>query len=227
MTTNIRQLFSAARLGAIALAAALVTPPASASVDDPEARFPREGWRAAIKLNDNERLAGLNEAWEVGLARARRAGFSRQIDALGPLMKPDAALRGVKLPDGNYRCRLIKVGAATQGLLNYNASPFYACRVSSGTDRVLPDLHERRRGFTKVTGSQRHGGRLFPDTETRLVFLGTLALGTEKQRLPYATVDERDAVGVVERVGNTRWRLALPWPRHESVLDVIELLPAS
>jgi hypothetical protein len=33
--------------------------------------------------------------------------------------------------------------------------------------------------------------------------------------------------GVVERVGPARWRLVLPWPRWESNLDVMELVPAT
>ena len=32
--------------------------------------------------------------------------------------------------------------------------------------------------------------------------------------------------GVVERVGDNRWRLVLPYPRFESLLDVIELASA-
>jgi hypothetical protein len=32
--------------------------------------------------------------------------------------------------------------------------------------------------------------------------------------------------GVVERIGERRWRLVLPYPNFESTIDVLELLPA-
>ena len=32
--------------------------------------------------------------------------------------------------------------------------------------------------------------------------------------------------GLVERIGDNRWRLVLPAPAYESLLDVIELVPA-
>ena len=38
-----------------------------------------------------------------------------------------------------------------------------------------------------------------------------------------ATVGTR----VVERIGDNRWRLVLPAPAYESLLDVIELVPAT
>jgi hypothetical protein len=33
-------------------------------------------------------------------------------------------------------------------------------------------------------------------------------------------------IGAVERIGPARWRIALPRPRFESTLDLIELVPA-
>ena len=35
----------------------------------------------------------------------------------------------------------------------------------------------------------------------------------------------RDVAGVVERIGPQRWRLVLPYPRFESLIDVVELVP--
>ena len=37
----------------------------------------------------------------------------------------------------------------------------------------------------------------------------------------------RDMAGYVERVGEKRWRLVLPWPKFELILDVIELVPST
>ncbi len=36
---------------------------------------------------------------------------------------------------------------------------------------------------------------------------------------------DRDMAGVLERIGERRWRLVLPYPRFESLLDVVELVP--
>jgi hypothetical protein len=32
-------------------------------------------------------------------------------------------------------------------------------------------------------------------------------------------------IGLVQRIGDRRWRLVLPRPAHESLLDVIEIVP--
>jgi hypothetical protein len=62
--------------------------------------------------------------------------------------------------------------------------------------------------------------------EQRQVFLGTLVLGDETGALDYGRDPDRDMIGVFEAVESGRWRLLLPYPRHESLMDVIELLPA-
>jgi hypothetical protein len=59
-----------------------------------------------------------------------------------------------------------------------------------------------------------------------MVFLGTLQLADERGVFRYGHDAERDLAGLVERIGPRRWRLILPYPRFESLLDVIEILPA-
>jgi hypothetical protein len=34
-------------------------------------------------------------------------------------------------------------------------------------------------------------------------------------------------VGVVERIGENRWRLVLPYPHFESTIDILELVPVA
>jgi hypothetical protein len=58
------------------------------------------------------------------------------------------------------------------------------------------------------------------------VFLGTLVLGDESLPVSYGSDRMRDMAGLVERIGDNRWRLVLPAPAYESLLDVIELVPA-
>lgn len=63
-------------------------------------------------------------------------------------------------------------------------------------------------------------------TDRRLVFLGALALGSEETTAPaYGADRERDVVGVMERVAPERWRLVQPWPRFETNLDLLEIVP--
>jgi hypothetical protein len=50
-------------------------------------------------------------------------------------------------------------------------------------------------------------------------------LDDETAPLDYGQDETRDMAGYVERIGKARWRLALPAPHFESVLDVIELTP--
>jgi hypothetical protein len=58
-----------------------------------------------------------------------------------------------------------------------------------------------------------------------MIFLGTLQFGDEGLAYRYSWDRERDMVGLLERIGDHRWRLVFPHPHFESLLDVIELVP--
>jgi hypothetical protein len=88
---------------------------------------------------------------------------------------------------------------------------------------VKPDHRLQR--LTKLGGSQRYVGLLFPGDAMRQTFLGTLVLGDETRALQYGQDETRDIAGYVERVGPARWRLVMPEPHFESRLDVMELVP--
>jgi hypothetical protein len=80
--------------------------------------------------------------------------------------------------------------------------------------------------IVKQTGSQRPAGRLWEDDDaTRMVFLGSLALGDEEAPLAYGDDPKRNMAGVFERIGAFRWRLVIPWPQSTSKLQVFELTP--
>ena len=49
--------------------------------------------------------------------------------------------------------------------------------------------------------------------------------GDEARALRYSRDEERDLIGIIERVGERRWRMVFPRPHFESLLDVIELTP--
>jgi hypothetical protein len=195
----------------------LLLPGCASDETGPAAAVPAiAGWRSIATDFDLERARKWRTAWVRALAQARAGGHSADIAREGVLLEPDSALRGVAPPSGDYRCRAIKVGAKSEGLLDYVAYPPFDCRISPGAGAM---------DFVKLTGSQRPVGRLFADSDRRLVFLGTLQLGDERGVLRYGHDRQRDMLGLLERIGERRWRLAFPYPAFESTLDVIELVP--
>lgn len=174
-------------------------------------------WRVAATSDDRGRLRDWRKAFTEGLTKARAAGHSLDIQREGALLDPDAAIGEVPIPNADYACRVIKVGAKSAGMLDYIAYPAFRCRIQQ--ERGL-------QGFAKLTGSQRPVGLIFPGDSLRQVFLGTLVLGDESRAMQYGRDAERDVAGFVEKIGANRWRMILPYPAFESTVDVIELIPA-
>jgi hypothetical protein len=179
---------------------------------------PSRDWRAVATESDRERLRDWRTAFVDALRAARSSGNGSDVEREGVLLNPDAALGGGPIPNGEYRCRVIKVGAKQPGLLNFVAYPPFKCRIQQGAE--LQD-------FVKLTGSQRQVGKLFPGDMLRQVFLGTLVLGDETRAMRYGRDTQRDVAGFVERIGPNRWRLIMPRPHFESQMDVMELVPSS
>lgn len=182
------------------------------------AAAPSADWRAVATSGDRERLRTYRAAWERALRQARENGHVAELAALGPLADPDVALADPLPPPGSYLCRTIKIGAKSPGMLDYIAYPPFQCAITVEPGSMI--------GLAKLTGSQRQKGMLWGDTPRQAIFLGTVELGDERMPMPYGTDPDRDVAGVLERVGDRRWRLAMPWPRWESNLDLIELVPA-
>ena len=199
------------------LLASLVLAACAGETEGPAAAVPAAAsWRAVATDFDRERMRKWRTAWVRALDKARAAGHAAEIAGEGALLAPDSALKGVAPPLGDYRCRVLKIGGQSEGLLHYVAYPAFDCRISAGAGVM---------DFVKLTGSQRPIGRLFADSDRRIVFLGTLQLGDERGILRYGHDRQRDMIGLLERIGERRWRLAFPYPAFESTLDVVELLP--
>ena len=189
----------AVALGVTLGACRTVVPPVPPSSADtpPDATG---GWRATATDADKERIRGWYNSWQTALTDARAKGFGADIDREGVLLQPMAALPNPHLPAGDYRCRTIKVGAQGRGGLSYIAYGWFRCRVAP--EQGLSSL-------TKLSGSQRPVGLIFPDNLKRQIFLGTLELGDEKMAINYGSDRMRDMAGLVERIGDNRWRLVL------------------
>ncbi|WP_292052957.1 MULTISPECIES: DUF4893 domain-containing protein [unclassified Brevundimonas] len=176
-------------------------------------------WRSLITPMDRDRYQRREAAWTVALEQAHRLGGSGDLNALGALIDPDATLNDPLLPEGNYRCRTVKLGASSEDSdLGYVVYGWFACRITR-TDEGLR--------LTKLTGSQRVQGIFYPENQTHMVLLGAMALANEARAPEYASRPDRDVVSVLERIGPQHWRVVTPWPQVESNLDILELVPST
>ena len=193
-----------------ALLVAAVVPAAAAKDDIPA------DWHRVATAGDRARLRNTRQAWIDALAKVRAAGQGKAIAAQGVLFDPDRALAGAKPPTGDYRCRVFKLGGQRPGNRDFTTYPAFRCHIDPEGEML---------SFYKIGGSQRPAGLVFDDGQYRQIFLGTLSLGDEELPIDYGRDDNRDMAGVVERIGPRRWRLVLPYPHFESLLDVVELVP--
>ncbi len=199
-------------------ACAPVAPSPPPSPLDVAPATPQGGWRLKATTTDADRLSRLEGAWGQALGEARAQPGSGNLDTLGELIDPMAARPGVTPPSGDYRCRTVKLGSqgSTDGL-GYVVYGWFACRTDQDTHGLT---------FIKTTGSQRPVGRLYPETDQSMVLLASLALSSEPTVDVYGQTPDRDVIAILERIGEERWRLVMPWPQAESTLDLIELIPA-
>ncbi|MBU1384531.1 MAG: DUF4893 domain-containing protein [Alphaproteobacteria bacterium] len=210
----------------IALAAAMIAacatppppPPPPPGPGGPGAGPVLRDWRGIVTARDRDRYTRLDAAWSLALQQADRQRGSGDLASTGDLIDPDAGLAPVAPPPGAYRCRTVKLGSqGGEDGLGYVVYGWFACRIEQ-TPAGLK--------FSKLTGSQRPSGLLFPEDDRQMVLLGSMALADEPAANSYGQRPDRDLVAVLERIGDRRWRLVLPWPQYESNLDLIELVPA-
>lgn len=175
-----------------------------------------ETWKGVAIAEDQDRIARLGLAWREALVEAQKSNPA-DVRREGKLLLPRSALLRPAPTPGSYNCRLIKLGKAAAAGKSYESFKPFFCYVEVEADLLT---------IVKQTGSQRPAGRLWEDDDpTRLVFLGSLALGNEDQPLAYGDDPKRNMAGVLERIGPFRWRLVIPWPQSTSKLDVFELTP--
>lgn len=186
-----------------------------AAVADPQGLS--TDWKQIATSTDLDRIARIDNAWSEGLTEARARRHGTEIDKEGPLLAPAGALPRPAVPPGTYRCRVIKLGFGANGRGRaYQSFKPFTCFVSV-EDQLLV--------FIKATGSDLPAGRLWEDGETRLIFLGATAARTGIPAPAYSTQPARDRSGVIERVGDFRWRLVSPWQSKDARIEVMELVP--
>jgi len=177
---------------------------------------PDANWQLVATDDDRNRLRGWRDTWLAALDKARKAGRGSDIDALGELADFDRALTDPLPPAGAYRCTVYKIGANGTAMADFTAFAPTDCEIDPAG--ALTKFH-------KTGGVQRPDGLLYPDG-ARAIFLGTMVYGDENRPFRYGQDTLRDMAGYLERIGDKRWRLVLPAPRFESMLDIIEIVPA-
>lgn len=173
-------------------------------------------WPAALRDDDRERIAGIDRLWARALEPARRTA-ARRVAGESGLLDPAAGLPHPALPPGAYRCRAVKIGAPGPGRPAFRAYPPFFCHVGAGDSGRL--------SFTKQTGSDRPAGWLHPDGDRRYLFLGTATIDGPPGAVGYGERPAQNLVGIVERIGDMRWRLVLAGRGDSAQLDVYELVP--
>ena len=167
-------------------------------------------WRKSITPEDDARLDRLGEDW--GKLHARLPARVRT--AQGKLVDPGAGLDLPSLTPGSYRCRIVRLRTPARGAASARSSANDYCFVSATDEGVA---------FIKQTGSDPAAGYFYPDGK-RYVFLGARQRRAGENSLGYGNEPARDMVGVVERVGGFRWRLAVAGVDGRQ-LDIYELTP--
>jgi hypothetical protein len=189
---------------------------ASVTVEPPS---PSSAWKAVATPNDQDRIDRLGLAWQQSLMEAKKK-YAKDIAPEGDVLKPRSPLPRPHPTPGSYNCRMIRLGAKDSKSSSFEKFKPFFCYVLSDDNGVLT--------IVKQTVSQRPAGRLWEDDDpNRMIFIGSLALGDEKEPLAYREDPDRDMTGVFERIGPFKWRLVIPWPRSGAMLEVFELTPVA
>ncbi len=198
--------------GCAAPAPKLVAPPVPAP-----APSKADWWKRVASPADAARIAHIATAWNAALAGATSHGSAAEVEQEGVLLHPDAALAMPAPSVGSYQCRLVRFGTPARSAPAFERfKPFY-CYVQAEEGHLT---------IVKQTGSERPSGRLWEDDlPTRMIFLGSMAIGEKDAPKAYGDDPPRDMAGVLERIGPFVWRLAVP-ARAGARLDAYELTPA-
>lgn len=172
-----------------------------------------EAWRSVASERDSSALDGLADRWRQALAAGKAANLSRRIAAEGDLLDPEARLARAAPAPGSYRCRYVRPGGRKWAS---SAQGFCYVGVEKGQLTLATELR-----------SLRFGGYLWElKGDERLVFLGGAVPAGARIPLAYGEDPARDVAGLVERIGEFRYRLTLPEPSPGAGLTIVELVAA-
>jgi hypothetical protein len=172
-----------------------------------------EAWRGVASPRDSAALDALAGRWDQALAAARSAGLGRRLAGEGVLAVRDSRLPRAAPAPGSYRCRFVRLGVR-----RWTASARGFCYV--GVQAGQLSLTSELRGL-------RLGGYLWElKGGERLVFLGAAIPAGARTAPAYGENEAGDTAGLFERIGEFRYRLALPERTPGTGLTVVELVAA-
>ncbi len=174
------------------------------------------GWQDVASRYDQARFAKLAESRAAGLAQIDQPGGTGDRSAIHETLDPVAVAATPSEIEGNWRCRLIKLG----GMTPYVVYSWFNCRIAEQDGHLT---------FAKLSGSQRAFGTLYPEGGG-FVYLGATTMKGEPTRYysgdgveAGAPATPDDQIGLLSLIGPGQARLELPYPVQESTFDVIEL----
>lgn len=183
----------------------------TAVVEEPEA------WRVAASEEDAQALEALPATWTAALGNAR-ARYGRAIANEGDLLRPDAGESRAAPPPGPYRCRAIRLGSRTPRARPWSVSRSGFCFVGVQGDQL---------SLTSEIVGTRLGGYLWDvKDKEELIFLGAAIPPRAKTAPAYGESRTSDRSGVVQRLGDFRYRLVIPTREGDAMLMVIEMIAA-
>lgn len=204
-------LFGLALAGCQTAAPGVPKPSATVSLEEAEA------WRQVATAAGEAALDGLDTRWGLALADARRRGASRAIAAERALLDPRAGLPRAAPGPGPYRCRLLRVAAPGARVRGIGPVRTGFCFVGVAGEQL---------SLTTEIPGHRFGGYLYDTPRSaEIVFLGASAARRGPIAVGYGEDPAKDVAGRFERVGEFRYRLAIPAAAGPELL-VFELIPA-
>ncbi len=174
---------------------------------------PVNAWRDKVLIGDAGKIDAMQARWTAARNRAGQRG-AHAVAGEGTLFSGPALDHPAPSP-GPYHCRLVRIGSAA-GRTGLRSFPSATCYVGGDPGDQL--------SFARP-GSDAPSGWLYPDdVATRYVFLGARQRSGRGDSLAYGADATRNLAGVVERIGNFRWRLVIANPAPDA-LDVYDLTP--
>lgn len=171
-------------------------------------------WKTIITPKDRGRLDRLAESISKGDATAAASEPApADTNVLRAILDPPDTPVAVDRLAGSWRCRTIKVGDI---LVVYS---WFKCRIAATAGGLR---------LEKISGSQRLSGTLYADGPTRLILLGAGTVNDDPP-MPYSALagegadPDADMVGVLTQPAPDHLRIVFPFPRYESIYDVMEL----
>jgi len=179
-------------------------------------------WRRVVTAEDRARLEAIGTTWALARDEALKSDAAT-VTREGDLLRPEAALPAPVPTPGLYQCRSVRLGgpedravATRRGRAVTRFKPF-DCVIAAEPTLL---------SFTKVTGTHRPGGYLWPEGDRRMIFLGGTVEREGEGASAYGNDPLRNRAGVLERIGEFRWRLTLLGQSPVARLEIIDLVPA-